>query len=116
MIGRSPSIGRVSPPSVRSLPYSGETPTLDSSTGEGVVLTGLSAAISYGSGASRADNKLPASVQPSGWLILIPRNEASRGQIWNRDIVVDDQGNRYQVNSAPFLALGYQLHCTLLEV
>jgi hypothetical protein len=99
-------------PSVRKLPYSGVT-----AAAETVVLTGVPAAIQFITPAGSRNNKLPADTNaPGGWKILLPRSAAALGAIQNRDIIVDDQGQRYQAEDAYWTPLGYQLRTRLLEV
>lgn len=74
---------------------------------------------------------LPASIQPktawkshdalpSGatdlyqWIICIPRSALPQYSIRDLDIIIDDEGYRYQVQANSFLS-GYQLTCIRLQ-
>jgi hypothetical protein len=107
----SPAVA--SPPSVRTLPYSGLTPAQET-----LLFYNLPARIQYKSGGARADNKVPGDVPPAMWTIGIPVSAGLvYGDIRNRDIIIDEIGRRYQVDNDYFTAFfGYQLSCTLLEL
>jgi hypothetical protein len=110
---RTISIRRPTPPSgVGAIAYSGET-----EANETVILSGLPANIQQKSGRNnrQGDTDLPAnsSVQ-LGWRVFIPKASApTPGLILNRDIVVDDTGNRYSVYGNYWNSLGYNLLCEL---
>ena len=52
---------------------------------------------------------------PVAWRVFIPAATAPIGGIKTRDIVVDDAGDIYQINSAYPNVLNWQLDCTRLE-
>jgi hypothetical protein len=81
----------VRPASVRSLAYSGETPTSDRVTGESVVFASIPASIQFRSTSMKRDNHLPGDTERPGiWKVFIPKRHAALGSIRNRDIIVDD--------------------------
>ena len=85
--------------------------------GESVLYTGLSASIQVGAaGRTTKAGELPAdAVTKPIWNIFIPASVASQYQIRDRDIIVDDEGYRYQVSTNYWTGLGYQLSTVRLE-
>ena len=59
---------------------------------------------------------LPTDVREALWRIFIPGRSAALGQITEHDIATDDLGKRYDVVSAYWDSLGYQIKARLLEV
>jgi len=84
---------------------------------ETAVLSGLKASIQAKSGSTRPRaGDLPASPPaPIGWNIYLPRNAVANGVIKDRDIVTDDNGDRYQVDAANWTPMGYKLMTIRLE-
>ena len=79
-----------------------------------MILSGLRASIQEKGKASRMDLALPADTEGgANWSIFIP--DATNGQIQNRDVIVDELGNRYQVGAAYWNSLGYRCRCKQLE-
>lgn len=84
---------------------------------ETTILTGLAASIQ----AKSAPLKSPATDLPTAppgpvqWIIFLPKAASSLGQIHERDIVVDEVGDRYHVEAAYWNILGYQLKCVKLD-
>lgn len=111
---RTISIRRPSAPAtgaVGAQPYQALVPA-----DESVIASGLPASIQEKGRAGRGDVGLPAdTTQATIWQIFIPGASAALGGIQNRDIVVDDLGNRYQVIAAYWNSLGFKLKVTLLE-
>jgi hypothetical protein len=52
---------------------------------------------------------------PIRWNIYLPANAVPKGSIIARDIIVDDEGNRYQVAGAYWTLLGWKVQTTRLE-
>lgn len=84
---------------------------------ETVVVSGLPASIQAKSGSARTrSGDLPAAAPgPVQWNIFLPKSAAANGTILDRDIVVDDLGERYMVDAAYWNSLGYQLKTIRLE-
>ncbi|GGH14813.1 hypothetical protein GCM10007036_14370 [Alsobacter metallidurans] len=81
---------------------------------ESVIASGLAASIQESGTASRTDAGLPADAFSSTiWRIFIP--QLPDGQLRNRDIIVDDQGRRFQVVAAYWNSLGYNARCHIME-
>ncbi len=99
------------PPGIRTLPYHGVTAATETA-----ILSGIAASLQIAGGGKSPDNKLPSSISQSGWKVYINGNDAPAGSILNRDIVIDDAGNRYQVTGVQLTPLGTVLNCTILEV
>ncbi len=79
------------------------------------ILTGLPASIQFDTHGSRPLPAVPDDTQGrTMWRIFIPKRSAALGQIQKNDIVVDDQGTRYQVEAPYWNSLGYALRAELL--
>jgi hypothetical protein len=93
---------------VGALDYSGET-----AGNEDVILSGLPASIQQKSGKNnrQGDTDLPAnSTVQLGWRVFIPKSAAPTPDlIRNRDVVVDELGNRYSVYANYWNSLGFNL-------
>jgi len=98
--------------------YTGTTTDTSTPTGEDIIFTGLPAGIQFVSPLSRgAGSTLPSDTHAPGvYTIFIPLASAALGTIFNRDVIVDDLGNRYQVEDAYFTPLGFKLRARLLEI
>lgn len=84
---------------------------------ETTLYTGLMASIQVKSAVRQHLNALPADTRaPYVWSVFLQKSAVPLGGIENRDIVIDELGNRYQVESAQWGLLGYHLRCRLLEV
>lgn len=88
-----------------------------SAANETVLFTGLSAAIQNQRPRGKPDPGLPSDAYGiSGFDVLIPLSEApTPGSITERDIIVDDTNKRYQVVTAYWTPLGFNLYTILLE-
>jgi hypothetical protein len=53
---------------------------------------------------------------PAQWRVFIPKMAVAKGIILDRDLLVDDEGYRYQVSAAYWNILGHRLDCIRLEV
>jgi len=89
--------------------YSGELPTTET-----VILTGLPAALQQRVSVRSNQSTVPGDVQTSGWFVFLPASVAALGQIMQRDIVIDDLGQRYVIVAAYWNSLGYKLTCMIL--
>ncbi len=86
---------------------------------EEVIATGLPCDIAVGGSgkATRTGGGLPAdSPGPIHWQFTFPKGALARGAIRDRDVLVDDLGNRYQVVAAYWTPLGYQPKTVRLQV
>lgn len=54
-------------------------------------------------------------VGPVRWNIFVPAGAIVKGTVLSRDIIVDDEGNRYQVASAYWTPLGWKIQTIRLE-
>jgi hypothetical protein len=83
---------------------------------ETTVATGLPASIQLASSMAKPLADLPSDIyNRTGWKIFIPASSAALGLINDRDIVTDDQSQRYQVTANNWDILGYTLMCERLE-
>src|SRR5262249_16656168 len=102
----------ISVASVGLVAYSGEV-----ETNESTLFTGLPASIQHRSGRGSHGANLPADTpNRADFHIFVPRAAAALGSVQERDIIVDDIGNRYQVIAAYWNSLGYRLFAELLQV
>jgi hypothetical protein len=98
--------------------YTGETIDTAPVTGELVIFAAIPAAVQFISPLTRsAGSTLPTDTHaPGAWKIFIRAADAPKGSIVNRDIVIDDLNNRYQVEDAYWTTFGYNLRARLLEI
>lgn len=105
-------------PNIGLLGYSGLAQGVGTGTlGEIVVLTGVSCSIqAQGMGRVKGQGLLPGDAPgPGQWHVFIPFTGAAKASINDRDVLVDDEGIRYQVSQAHWDSLGYKLICIRLE-
>lgn len=98
--------------------YSGQVVTTDptNAQGEMVIAAKVPASIQAAQTGRKKDNALPGdAVFAPTWRIYIPRRALAQGAVRDRDIVVDDEGYRYEVGQNYWNVLGYQLICIRLE-
>lgn len=101
-----------------SVPYIGlREPTATGGTSEPTIATGIPASIqALGSRVVAPLDALASSAAgPIRWKIFIPASALAKGAIRDRDIVTDDEGNRYDVSAAYWNSLGYALETVRLE-
>jgi hypothetical protein len=110
--GVTDAIGGVGYSGMTDAPAAGDAST----QGEKVLFTGIRASIQAGPTGRKRDSALPsdAVVQPT-WRIFVPKRALAQGAVRDRDIVVDDEGYRYEVAQAYWNLLGYALMCIRLE-
>jgi len=85
--------------------------------GEVVLFTGIPASIqAKTTGQKKTNTALPQDVvyMPT-WDIYIPFSALAKGTVRDRDIIVDDEGWRYEVGQAYWNRLGHRLICIRLE-
>ena len=84
---------------------------------ETVVIAGIAASIQARSGSSRPHaGDLPAAAPgPVTWNVYLDEDAVANGVIHDRDIVTDDNGERYQIDANNWTPLGYKLITTRLE-
>jgi hypothetical protein len=85
--------------------------------GETILFTGLPASIQLGAaGRTTKGGDLPGdAVSKPIWNILIPASAIAQYSIRDRDIILDDEGYRYEVGSNYWTSLGYQLSAVRME-
>lgn len=67
-------------------------------------------------GASREQGNVPSdSAGPARWRAFLPQSVFPLGSVSTRDIVTDDEGERYQCSSAGWTNLGYRLELVRME-
>jgi hypothetical protein len=101
-------------PGAGSQGYSGVLPSE-----ENTVLRSACASIQFKpGGGKRPTGGLPADTSSkANFHIFIPLSAAPQpGIVLNRDIVIDDLGNRYQVISNYWNSLGFNLYAELLQM
>lgn len=81
---------------------------------ETVILSNICASISYDRVGRGDPAGLPTDPRRANVMIILPLSAASQGQVQTDDIIVDDQGTRYQVYYADWQIVGYTLHTELL--
>lgn len=108
--GGTPNIGLTS--------YSGMAQAnVSAAMGEDVIATGIPCSIQdQGMGRVKGQGLLPSDAPgPGQWKCYIPFEGAAKGSIKDRDILVDDEGVRYQVSQASWDRLGWRIVCIRLE-
>lgn len=65
---------------------------------------------------SSAQTVPSAAPGPIHWKIFIPLNALAKGTVRDRDIITDDEGDRYQVEANYWNSLGYRLSAIRLEI
>jgi hypothetical protein len=98
--------------------YSGQVATTNPSNpqGEQVLFSDIPASVQASTTGRKKDNALPGdAVFAPSWRIFIPKSRLKLGAVRDRDIIVDDEGYRYEVGQAYWNLLGYQLICIRLE-
>lgn len=94
---------------VGAVPYQGLTPTK-----EDALFTGLDAGVQWRSTIGRVPVGVPGDTASMGyWEVLVVG--LAIGAVQDRDVVVDDEGIRYQVFGAYWTPLNYQLKCQRLK-
>lgn len=88
-----------------------------SSEGETILFSGLIASIQLGSaGRTTVNVGLPGdAVSKPVWKIYIPSSVVSQYAIRDRDIILDDEGYRYEVSANLWTTAGYELSTVRLE-
>jgi hypothetical protein len=86
------------------------------SAGETVLYANIPASIQAAQTGRKRDTALPQdAVFAPTWRIYIPLSALPKGAVRDRDIIVDDEGYRYEVGQAYWNILGYALVCIRLE-
>jgi len=96
--------------------YSGAEQPSSSDAGEVAIATGIACSIQAGAAGRRKDGTLPGDIvtMPT-WNIYLAPDAVARNVIRDRDIVVDDEGYRYEIGQADWDVLGYKLVCIRLQ-
>lgn len=96
--------------------YIGAKQSASDPNGEVVIATKLMCTIQAGPAGRKKVSALPTDVvfAPT-WKIFIPSTVVSQYTIRDRDILIDDEGYRYEVGQNFWTILGYQLVCIRLE-
>ncbi len=101
--------------------YSGDAlapTTKDPAQGETVLFTAIPAniqAMQMGRKATGGGGLPTQGSQHPSWKVIIPPGAVPKDSIRDGDIIVDDQGYRYQVAQNYWNSLGYQAACMRLE-
>lgn len=96
--------------------YSGAEQSTTSAAGETVLFTGIPASVQASQTGRKKDGNLPTdAVFAPTWRIYIPAKALAIESVKDRDIIVDDEGYRYEVGQAYWNILGYQLVCIRVE-
>lgn len=98
--------------------YSGAEQSTDPGNpqGETVLFTGIPASIQATAAGRKKDGTLATdAVFSPTWNIFIPKAALALGSIRDRDILVDDEGYRYEVGQAYWNILGIKAVCIRLE-
>lgn len=84
--------------------------------GEVVLQTGIKASIQASRTGLKKDSGLPQDVvfMPS-WNIFTPKDAIAKGVVRDRDVIIDDEGYRYEVAQAYWNVLGLKLICIRVE-
>jgi hypothetical protein len=84
--------------------------------GETVLFTGVAASIQSGDTGRKKGKAIPTDVfYAPTWYIFIPAFALPQFSVRDRDVVVDEEGYRYEVGQAYWNLLGYKLSCVRLE-
>jgi hypothetical protein len=96
--------------------YSGAEQSQTSVEGESVLFTGIAASIQAAATGRKKDSSLAGdAVYAPTWNIFTSKRALAKGSVRDRDIIVDDEGYRYEVGQAYWNLLGYRLTCIRLE-
>jgi hypothetical protein len=104
-------------PSIGETGYSGREDNTSPSDPEGerVLFTGVCAQIvAKRAGQLRTALVTDVTANPQ-WMITTPASALPQYSVRDRDIVIDDEGYRYQVSQNYWTPLGYELACVRLE-
>jgi hypothetical protein len=83
---------------------------------EAVLFTGIPASIQAKRYGTKNAGGMPQdAVYLPSWDIFIPLSALAKGSVRDRDMVVDDEGYRYEVGQAYWNRLGYRLICIRME-
>jgi hypothetical protein len=100
------------------LGYSGaqQSTSPEDINGELVLFKNISCNIEAQQAGRTKDGYLPSDVtQKPLWLIIIPQSQLPQYSVRDRDIVVDDEGYRYNVASNWWTGMAYDLTCVRME-
>lgn len=90
-------------------------PVTDGSPGEATVLANVPCSIQAATNRITGVGQVPSDAPgPIGWSIFIPLHACPKGTIKREDVIVDDEGVRYQVSSPYWNSLGWKVGCVLL--
>ena len=68
-------------------------------------------------GRATGDGQLPDDAPgPARWRFWLPASVVPKGSIVNRQVFVDDQGNRYYSSAAQWVSMGYRVETIRLEM
>ena len=96
--------------------YSGAEQSTTSPQGETVLFTAIPAQIQMATTGRKKDSSLPQDVvYAPTWYIYTPKRALKLYSVRDRDIILDDEGYRYEVAQNYWNLLGYRLTCIRLE-
>lgn len=108
---RTISIRRPNPTTgIGALPYQGLDPQ-----DETILFTNVPASIQHGGGTANKAGLPADTMSAPTWQIYIPLCAIPKGAIQDRDVIVDDEGQRYQVQASYWNSLGYNCTCERLQ-
>lgn len=97
--------------SVGPQPYSGVT-----EANEDTIASGLRASIQLNRKGGSPQAGTPSDAyNRNGYDVFIPKSDAALGSILERDVIVDDLANRYQVTGAYWNSFGFNLSVELMQ-
>lgn len=95
---------------------SSQPDTDDQGAGERTLASNVPVALMAQAGAARGQGEVPSEAPgPIRWRAYLPPSVFPKGSVETRDILVDDEGARYQVGSDGWTSLGYRLDLVRLE-
>lgn len=96
--------------------YSGAEQSASPTQGETVLFTGIAASIqATAAGRKKSGTLATDAVFAPTWVIYTSASGLAKGSVRDRDIIVDDEGYRYEVGQAYWNILGHKISCIRLE-
>lgn len=81
------------------------------------IAAGLPASIQLSGPAGMGGQSLPSDPRANAdWKVFVPRSALPKGVAKLRDVVTDDEGERYQIIAAYWNSMGHNLRCSKLQV
>ena len=84
--------------------------------GEIAIVAGVPVNILGTTGRATGTGELPSDAPgPSRWRIALPASVCPKGSVKDRDVLIDEEGYRYQVSAAVWTAIGYRCEAIRTE-